>query len=278
MDLGKAHDLTNMKFGGWTALYRCPRPQGHRWGTYWLCACECGVVTKPLTHATLTNGKSQSCGCRERPPLGTRFGKWTVSGYELRDHHTWAHCLCDCGTERDVVLASLVIGDSHSCGCLQGHENPQQAPITKILDTYKRQAKDMGRPWLLDRELVASLLTSNCHYCGAPPSNSLKSKKQYIFKYNGIDRIDNTQGYLPKNVVSCCKICNMAKHAAPYDAFLATVKRIYEHLNLEKVTFAELPSPPPSNFVVEHRRRWDHKKRKAGQEKRRFEKFPEESC
>jgi hypothetical protein len=292
MDTGKAQDLVGMRFGDWTVLCRCPPPEGVKWGTFWMCSCSCGETFRPIRASSLKHEKIEDCVCTSRRKLiGERFGKWTVKDVSWRPREEptkrppirflrdkWAKCVCDCGVEKDVRLASLIIGDSTSCGCTRGYDNPLYAPITKIIGTYRRQAEEGGRSWELDRELATTLLTSNCYYCGIPPSNTLKTRNQYIFKYSGIDRIDNSQGYAPGNVVSSCKICNLAKHASDQQEFLATIKRVYEHLNLEKATFAELPSPPPSSFVAENRRRWDQNKRKAGQEKRRLEKFPKESC
>ena len=46
------------------------------------------------------------------------------------------------------------------------------------------------------------------------------------FIYNGIDRLDNNEGYLPSNVVTCCKICNRAKHSLTVVEFLEWVRDI----------------------------------------------------
>jgi hypothetical protein len=81
---------------------------------------------------------------------------------------------------------------------------------------------------LTDDELH-SLITSNCHYCGALPSNAMKdtrNKDKTPFIYNGIDRVDNTLGYTLLNSVSCCKRCNIAKNDMTYNDFINLCKRI----------------------------------------------------
>lgn len=51
---------------------------------------------------------------------GTKWGRWFVVGLHKRTGKTcfWA-CLCDCGTERPVAMATLLNGKSQSCGCLR---------------------------------------------------------------------------------------------------------------------------------------------------------------
>jgi hypothetical protein len=48
-------------------------------------------------------------------------------------------------------------------------------------------------------------------------------------KANGIDRMDNTKGYLPGNVTTACDRCNRGKHTMSTDQFLALAHRIVEH-------------------------------------------------
>lgn len=273
---GKAHDLTGQKFEGWTALHRTEKPQHLKSGTFWMCACECGETKKPLSRAILVKHRSKSCGCRRKTNrVGQRFGKWKVLDARREGSETWAVCLCDCGTKREVLLPSLVFGASKSCGCGRGFPNPDQAPITKILDSYKRQASDMGRSWELDRETASKLLKSDCYYCGAPPRNCLKSKQGFQFYYTGIDRTENSKGYTLDNVVPACRICNLAKHTTHQDEFLSTVKAIYEHLDLQNRILLPVTSERfhKSNETRRKARRWNGKRRKAGQKKRAEEKF-----
>ena len=77
------------------------------------------------------------------------------------------------------------------------------------------------------------MLNGNCHYCGIEPNSTWFGTKRTIvntdgFKYNGIDRKDNTIGYTTENCVSCCKICNNSKNTLAEDEWLIWVKRIYE--------------------------------------------------
>lgn len=40
------------------------------------------------------------------------------------------------------------------------------------------------------------------------------------FKYNGLDRIDNSVGYTEDNCVPCCAVCNRAKNSMGYNEFI----------------------------------------------------------
>src|SRR5580693_2694053 len=54
---------------------------------------------------------------------GSRFGRLTVSGFAyVKSRRAYWNCVCDCGAVRVVASATLVIGNTKSCGCL-GREN-----------------------------------------------------------------------------------------------------------------------------------------------------------
>lgn len=46
------------------------------------------------------------------------------------------------------------------------------------------------------------------------------------FVYNGIDRMDNSLGYISGNVVTCCQICNRAKGAMLLEDFMLWIKQL----------------------------------------------------
>lgn len=56
-------------------------------------------------------------------PLGRRFGLWTVLGISRERTYSngkirWSWlCRCECGTEKEVSVETLRIGNSKSCGC-----------------------------------------------------------------------------------------------------------------------------------------------------------------
>lgn len=67
--------------------------------------------------------------------------------------------------------------------------------------TYKSKAKSLGIKFSIDRVAFVDLVTDHCFYCTAAPKPT-----------HGIDRVDNENGYIHGNVVTCCKQCNIAKN------------------------------------------------------------------
>ncbi len=66
-------------------------------------------------------------------------------------------------------------------------------------------------------DYVISLFRQPCHYCGDVMIDQ---------KLTGIDRIDNSKGYITSNVVPCCKICNMMKRHLNQKTFINICKHI----------------------------------------------------
>lgn len=60
---------------------------------------------------------------------------------------------------------------------------------------------------------------------GAKVSVRFESKE----RVNGIDRVDNTQGYTLANAVPCCKRCNQLKSDMQLKEFLSQIERILSH-------------------------------------------------
>jgi len=95
------------------------------------------------------------------------------------------------------------------------------------LAQYRRQAKARDLDWDLSDDDVDKLFAGDCHWCGEPPSNTGRHHGNYgDFRHNGIDRVDNTSGYVPGNTVSCCIVCNSMKRDFQEDVFLDRVRRI----------------------------------------------------
>ena len=81
---------------------------------------------------------------------------------------------------------------------------------------YKIEAKKRNHKWDLTFQQFKSFWQKPCYYCG--------SKMETI----GIDRVDNSKGYLIDNVVSCCEKCNRAKYVWKKDDFLNHCKKVVQ--------------------------------------------------
>lgn len=79
---------------------------------------------------------------------------------------------------------------------------------------------------------LKQLIEGDCAYCGRPPCNETKLKGTQNIRYNGVDRLNNTQGYVIENLVPCCKECNSMKGELSYKAFIAHIQRIASHTTI----------------------------------------------
>jgi len=90
-----------------------------------------------------------------------------------------------------------------------------------------RKAENRKLEWGISEETFDELVAKNCHYCDSPPSNIKWGRgNNGVFVYSGIDRKDNTKGYLLDNVVPCCVVCNWMKRHLSVAEFLSHVKKI----------------------------------------------------
>ncbi len=100
-----------------------------------LCRCDCGRK-RSFPRASLRSGAAVNCGCIEKNKIpclvseGDRFGKLTVIRVVSKDS---VICRCDCGKEKEILVASLRRGRVHSCGCAKGRQTR-----LKVGDRYGR--------------------------------------------------------------------------------------------------------------------------------------------
>jgi len=107
--------------------------------------------------------------------------------------------------------------------------------IREIFATYRCDAKKDGREFEVAMgERFTTLVTSDCYYCGTPPSRAIVKRGQVTF-VTGIDRVDSTRGYTWDNIVPCCTICNRMKNTLPLDEFLYHIEKMYRHLSRPEV-------------------------------------------
>jgi len=172
--------------------------------------------------------------------IGVRYGKLTV--IRKLDKTTVGRtkylCRCDCGNEKCVLDYNLKNNHTTSCGCVRGKKRGEQLKIERGLASkhllytkYKYSALRRNIEFDLEFDYFIELTSNVCHYCGALPNRSIahtRSNGDYI--YNGIDRKDNTKGYIINNVYSCCFICNRAKGDLSYEEYKLWIVRTYNHM------------------------------------------------
>lgn len=80
----------------------------------------------------------------------------------------------------------------------------QERNPKKRLSNIKSQAKKRGLEFNLSLEDFVNEISKPCVYC----NNLLGEKSETA---SGLDRKDNTKGYVIDNVCSCCWVCNSIK-------------------------------------------------------------------
>jgi hypothetical protein len=163
---------------------------------------------------------------------GRVFGRLQVirlSEVYRRWNRVW-FCRCECGVEVDVKTRDLTSNNKRSCGCLRRdvtgalNRRPDAAP-RGIFASYKSSARQRGHEFSLTYEQAVAFFESDCFYCGSRPDQKATAvKSDYL--YNGIDRVDNSVGYVHGNVVCCCKTCNRAKYQMSVTEFTNWIDRL----------------------------------------------------
>ncbi len=160
---------------------------------------------------------------------GRRFGMLTVVDLAFTNKNgSYWNCLCDCGKTKVVMRRNLIGKTKASCGC-KGKSKDFTTVINSIYNDYKHRAKKKNLEFTINRSIFETLIKSPCYYCGELDSN-LKKDHGKEFKYNGLDRVDNKKGYNLDNVVTCCKICNIAKSTLNTKDFTDWIKKVYTHI------------------------------------------------
>lgn len=149
-------------------------------------------------------------------------------------------CKCTCGNTRRIRASGLLSGHYKSCGCLK---RDSSATIGPRLGQFKRKPGTLQRSvfqhyqiralrkaldFSLSFDLFMALAAQPCVYCGTEAGN-LEESSYDQFRYNGLDRLDNSKGYMLENVVPCCGWCNIAKFNLSGEDFIKHCEKVTEH-------------------------------------------------
>ena len=187
----------------------------------------CSFCGKDRTVESRTPEGRPICGnCRRKlkAEVCSRCGKTrrvesrSPEGEPICDYcHKKSHLeICaDCG-RLEILNARLPEGGALCTSC-QRSRSPHS-----MFRIYKQGANKRGHQFTLTLEEFTHLVTQPCcHYCNEPPelTNHLL----------GVDRLDNSQGYILGNVVPSCSICNLMKGKLGKEKFLLLVGKISRH-------------------------------------------------
>lgn len=103
------------------------------------------------------------------------------------------------------------------------------ASANRLFMAYKRYAKKRNREFSLTKEEFLTIIVASCVYCARSLTQEYGGKNYNgLFRYTGIDRLDNAIGYTSNNCVACCKDCNFMKRAMSRCEFLEHIARIHK--------------------------------------------------
>jgi hypothetical protein len=221
----KAIDMTNQIFGKLTVI-KLQEMRGCK--SYWLCKCICGKEIV-VSRESLRKNLRTSCRCLERNKLvGKKFGKLTITEFVHINKFQKAcfNYICECGNKSKKPVVGYRLRNLKSCGCLKRNEYGV-ASFNSLYKHYRSNARNKKREFKLSKEDFRKLTSSNCLYCDAPPSTIFHEKHCYgPYIYNGIDRVDNSKGYILENCAPACHSHNRSKK----DVTIIIMKKALEFL------------------------------------------------
>lgn len=174
--------------------------------------------------------------------VGEKFGEWTVvekAGYNKHKALLW-RVSCSCGSI--ALRTKNNLKHSNSCGCktkermsLARRGKPSTARKAYGVSTfnmlrrrYVNRAKEKDIEYSLSDNFLKDTFKKDCMYCGSPPKSVMRTKETYgEYVYNGLDRIDSSQGYTEDNVVACCTRCNQMKNDMSVPEFFKKIGEVY---------------------------------------------------
>lgn len=165
---------------------------------------------------------------------------------------------------RKCIHATTNIRRQANPALSRAYQKKSSRTIGVLYTRAQRIARDAGWDWGLTQPQYVRLRRQPCRYCGGPLTPTGV----------GLDRKDNTRGYMPGNVVPCCRECNVAKNKwFTYKETLAHIGPAVRAIREERVrrkprAFHDscLDSPVPAVRSI-HADRFD-RERKVGERPR----------
>ncbi len=219
--------------------------RGNRGELFWDCECECGNKTTVVSSCLRGKVKTESCGCLSKKHFvdytGQTFHNIKVIRHLGKDktNNNIYHFECFCGNIFTSQISDIKNNKIASCGCKKNSKqildflkDEDKGAVNSIYAQYRLSAKKADREFTLTTEEFRELLESPCHYCTVASSNIHHKGKPRIngtkenYKYNGVDRRNNDEGYTIENAVTACRHCNISKHTLNEDYFIERAYKI----------------------------------------------------
>lgn len=148
-----------------------------------------------------------------------------------KNHWSWKVLCPVCN--KSFICTTTSFKNKKSCYGCRGKLLRKSSEIITWKNHYgmvksRKIAKEKG--FDITFKQFVDISSKNCYYCNAVPTETKghRSWSHTIFT-NGLDRVNPEIGYLYKNVVPCCKNCNIAKLDKTKKDFYLWVKKLVEH-------------------------------------------------
>jgi 5-methylcytosine-specific restriction endonuclease McrA len=232
--MGKLEILAGMRRGSLTVQREVERDNQRT--RRFECLCDCGKLVALRKDHILSERKFCSPQCsllsvsRKLDLIGKTINRWTVIEYAGQDkRRTMWKASCSCGTVRTISGASLLIGQTKSCGCLlkdmrrtgrteqeeieikrlrsklSSRKNPARVKANKI--KYETKRNSATPKWLTE----ACIETMNAIYEAARRltlETGIKHQVDHIIPING----DTVSGlHVPTNLQILTQAENVSK-------------------------------------------------------------------
>jgi hypothetical protein len=185
--------------------------------TMLLVTCEvCGPKDKPMQVNNFHRAR-RCFGCQgmRNDLTGRKFGKLEVLDFaHSRDWKAYWQCRCECGVSVELSTNALTWDQQKSCGrCPHGRIDDMLRVRNRLILDYRNNAKRSGIEWALSADDAWLTMQQACWYCSAPPSSRVLNGKDrrnrtIEFVANGLRRVDRQRGFIPGNVIPCCRQCS----------------------------------------------------------------------
>ena len=209
IDIGKAEDLTDQKFGCWTVLYRTTNNKSGK--VRWVCQCSCENQTiKAVDAKSLKSGTSTNCGCQRLKTLSIQADQ-KIHRRDEKGNIIEKKCFrCN----QWLPLTEFWKNSSQKDGYAGECKTCSYTAKENRYNIYKKNAKKRNLAFNITKEEFYALTKLPCKYCGD------------LQDYNGIDRVDSTLGYYIDNCVPCCQMCNAMKLNYSTEEWFQHMKKI----------------------------------------------------
>lgn len=224
-------------------------------------SCQKGIsknlACRSCVMANNSRGAKRNFEDMRRPQVNLServFNNWRVLGLSHRENGGmwyWDIECTNCGYKTKRFTHYV----KESKGCVKCQLKAKgEAGLNKVMGCYKDSAKNRNLSFELSKEQFRKLTSSPCHYCGCGPSITKCTNGWGDYVFNGIDRLDNSKGYVVENCVACCRTCNRGKGAWSYDFWVSHIKRLAENVVFGKVPC--LVTPAQTGAKEDKKRMW----------------------